>query len=339
MKRWCRVAALMMAMIVSAASCNAAWADGDPASDVLLSQLSFLPADAGFSSAGGARLEGLLSSAARAGYPVRVAIIPNSYDLGSITVLWRKPETYARFLGAELSLVYKHPLIVVMPNGVGLNWPGHSTADAQRQLTGLTVTPGPTGLLDGAVSALRRLLSSRHVRLAQAGQTAVTGASPPPHNADRQGRSAAGDGRWIIIAVAFAALLAGAALVHRRLWHGWRGRRRPARRSAAAHRQAAQHRQRGCDGRRWRPWVSCSRSVYPSRPCGWSAEARPALGPRRRRLGPCSGCRRDASVPRSSPCATRTAIRSRWARSEGETCSSPSSIPYAGTCARWRRTC
>ena len=227
MKRWCSVAALMMAMIASAASCNAAWADGDPASDVLLSQLSFLPADAGFSSAGQARLEGLLSSAARAGYPVRVAIIPNSYDLGSITVLWRKPETYARFLGAELSLVYTHPLIVVMPNGVGLNWPGHSTADAQRQLTGLTVTPGPTGLLDGAVSTLRRLLSSSHVRLAQAGQTPVTGASPPPHSTNRQGRSAAGDGRWIIIAVAFAALLAGAALVHRRLWHGWRGRRRP----------------------------------------------------------------------------------------------------------------
>jgi cytochrome oxidase Cu insertion factor (SCO1/SenC/PrrC family) len=222
-----------MAMVVIAASCNVAWADGDPASDVLLSQRSFLPADAGFSSAGQARLEGLLSSAARAGYPVRVAIIPNSYDLGSITVLWRKPETYARFLGAELSLVYKHPLIVVMPNGLGLNWPGHSIADAQRQLTGLTVSPGPTGLLDGAVTAVRRLLSSSHVHLAQAGQTAaIPGASPPPRKTAKHGRSGAGDARWIIIALAFAALLAGAALVRWRPWHGWRGRRRPGRGAA-----------------------------------------------------------------------------------------------------------
>jgi hypothetical protein len=148
-----------MAMVVIAASCNVAWADGDPASDVLLSQLPFLPADAGFSSAGHARLEGLLISAARAGCPLRVAIIPNRYDLGSITVLWRKPQTYARFLGAELSLVYKHPLIVVMPNGLGLNWPGHSIADAQRQLTGLTVNPGPTSL--GSASETPKLSAAR----------------------------------------------------------------------------------------------------------------------------------------------------------------------------------
>jgi cytochrome oxidase Cu insertion factor (SCO1/SenC/PrrC family) len=48
-----------------------------------------------------------------------VAVIPGAYDLGSVDALWLKPGTYARFLGIDLSLIYKQALLIVMPNGFG----------------------------------------------------------------------------------------------------------------------------------------------------------------------------------------------------------------------------
>jgi cytochrome oxidase Cu insertion factor (SCO1/SenC/PrrC family) len=218
MKRWCGVVALVGALITSAVGSAAAWADGDPASDVLPSQVSFLPSDGGFSAAQHAQLDDLLDAAARAGSPVRVAVIPNSYDLGSITVLWRKPETYARFLGAELSLVYKHPLIVVMPNGVGLNWPGRSTADAVRELGGLAVRPGPAGLVSTAVAAAHRLLATSHVHLAAGSQSAAnSSASQRRAGGAQQLGSRTSDSRWLVIGLAGVALVGAGLMVTRTL--------------------------------------------------------------------------------------------------------------------------
>ena len=37
--------------------------------------------------------------------------------------LWAKPQVYARFLGAELRFVYKDTLLIVMPQGFGINGP------------------------------------------------------------------------------------------------------------------------------------------------------------------------------------------------------------------------
>ena len=47
-------------------------------------------------------------------------MIASQSDLGSVTALWRQPELYARFLDQELSLAYRGPVLIVMPNGVGL---------------------------------------------------------------------------------------------------------------------------------------------------------------------------------------------------------------------------
>ena len=65
------------------------------------------------------QLAALLQETARRGYPIRVALIASASDLGSITELWRQPQDYARYLGQELSLVYRGPLVVVMPDGFG----------------------------------------------------------------------------------------------------------------------------------------------------------------------------------------------------------------------------
>ena len=56
--------------------------------------------------------------AARAGYPIRVALIasPPTSDRSPSS---GEPQSYAKFLGQELGLVHHGPLLVVMPNGLG----------------------------------------------------------------------------------------------------------------------------------------------------------------------------------------------------------------------------
>jgi cytochrome oxidase Cu insertion factor (SCO1/SenC/PrrC family) len=157
---------LVAAMLVAGALAPSARADGDPASDVLVGQTLFLPADAGVSGREEAQLEAYLKAARSAGFPIRVAVIPDPYDLGSVSVLWRKPQTYAQFLGVELSLIYRQRLLVVMPNGFGLNWPGHSTTSAQQLLAKTTVAPGGAGLLAGTEAAVRELAGASGITIA-----------------------------------------------------------------------------------------------------------------------------------------------------------------------------
>jgi hypothetical protein len=131
-----------------------ALADGDPASDVLATQALFLPQDAGVSATQQAQLAALLASARRSGFAIRVAIIASPTDLGSIGELWRQPQTYARFLGQELGLVYRGTLLVVMPNGLGL----FGVGGAPIQPAALNTTGQPGGSLGyNAIDAVRRL--------------------------------------------------------------------------------------------------------------------------------------------------------------------------------------
>lgn len=106
------VVALLLAPIAKA--------DGDPASDWLLTKPSFIPPDAGISSADQKSLDQLLLSAKAQGYTLRVAVITSQYDMGSVTVLWKRPTDYAPFLSQELRFLYKHRVLVVMPNGLAI---------------------------------------------------------------------------------------------------------------------------------------------------------------------------------------------------------------------------
>lgn len=109
-----------------------ALADGDPASDVLATQPLFLPQDAGVTPQQQVQLTGLLQAAGHAGYPIRAALIASSSDLGSVTELWRQPQTYAEFLGQELSLVHRGPLLVIMPSGSASYGPGIRPSSGAR---------------------------------------------------------------------------------------------------------------------------------------------------------------------------------------------------------------
>jgi hypothetical protein len=141
-----RAATVAVVAVLTASAPQAALADGDPASDVLLGQNTFLPADAAATSAQQARLQASLDAAARSGFPIRVAVIGSQSDLGSVTALWRQPQLYARFLDQELSLAYKGPVVVVMPDGVGV-----------ASATPLSAAEHSAGASPGALPARRGL--------------------------------------------------------------------------------------------------------------------------------------------------------------------------------------
>jgi hypothetical protein len=171
----------------------AARADGDPASDVLASQTLFLPADAGVGAAEQAELAGLLSEAARGGHPIRLAVIAGRSDLGSGTALWRRPEDYARFVGQEVALVYRGPLLVVMPDGYGF-------------ARGGTPVAGWAGIAARLPSPNRRL-GAAAIAVVESATAAAGHPLAPVHAA------AAPGGRRGVDAVAWVAFGVGAGVV------------------------------------------------------------------------------------------------------------------------------
>jgi hypothetical protein len=159
-----RVVAALLALACIAVP--AARADGDPASDYLLSQQTFLPFDATIPKAQADQLNTIVEDAKKKGYEIRVAIIAKQFDLGAVPSLWRMPKTYTRFLGQELFFVYKGRLLVVMPNGFGVSRGGKALSDAQRVVDGMP-NPGSDGaaLATAATRAVQRLAAQNGVRV------------------------------------------------------------------------------------------------------------------------------------------------------------------------------
>jgi hypothetical protein len=190
----------MLAACAAAAGtiASAARADGDPASDYLLGQQVFFPFDAKFDAKKQAEVAGLVKAANQAGFKIRVALIASDYDMGSVTSLYRKPRTYARFLAAEISFVYKQRLLVVMPNGFGFNWPKHPAAPAYAVLAKIPIKAGSGGMLDAAGAAVQRLAAAAGVKVAAPAHV-TTPAQRNSHD------------RLIIIAAVIAALLLAVA--------------------------------------------------------------------------------------------------------------------------------
>jgi hypothetical protein len=110
-----------------AAAAPAAHADGDPASDYLTSLNAFLPFGPPPNSPDkktAATLDKLLTESQLHGHGYKVAVIRNTLDLGSITVLFGQPQHYATFLYSEIKpFIDGLPhgtLVIVMQKGFGL---------------------------------------------------------------------------------------------------------------------------------------------------------------------------------------------------------------------------
>ncbi len=172
--------AVITAILASAAliAAPAALADGDPASDVLVENTLFNPIDSGVSLGSQARLEAVLSASARAGFPIRVALIAAADDLGTATALWRAPGRYAQYLGYELSELYRGQVLVVMPSGFGLYGSragAHAVSRAEQNVR--ATAPGPGEQLATAALAAVPLLAAAAGHPIPAGALAAAGRS------------------------------------------------------------------------------------------------------------------------------------------------------------------
>ena len=194
-------AAVLAAACVAGLAAGVARADGDPASDYLIVRPVFFPYDAKVPRPEQQKLLAAVHSANSQGFPIKVALIASSYDLGSVTALWRKPRLYARFLSLEDSFYFKSRLLVVMPNGLGFHWPRHDSAAAYRLISSIPVTKTPAGLATAATAAVERLASASGVKVS----TASAGTEPTPSQQSNHDR-------LVIIAAVLAALVVGGAL-------------------------------------------------------------------------------------------------------------------------------
>jgi hypothetical protein len=117
--------ALLFAAVLAAVAAGSARANGDPASDVLPFTTVFLSIQDPTRSSAGQDLLSVTHEAKKKKHDIRVAVISQPSDLGLIQSLWRKPQTYAEFLGKELFQFarYKGTTLIVMPNGYGIYGP------------------------------------------------------------------------------------------------------------------------------------------------------------------------------------------------------------------------
>jgi hypothetical protein len=196
---------VVVVAVVASIAATTAHADGDPASDFLLSQDTFVPFDAKIPRTQSEQLNAIVAEAKKRKVKLKVALIVNRFDLGAVPSLWLKPETYARFLGQELFFLYKGPLLVVMPNGYGVSRAGKALPSAQRVVDKLPA-PGSGGpaMAAAATQAVQRLAAQKGVRLEV----------PSVKSADHTTRD-----RLMIagIAVGVAALVGAGVLLRRRL--------------------------------------------------------------------------------------------------------------------------
>ena len=104
------------------------------------------------------KLHDIVDSANAKGYAIRVALIRDQADLGTVPNLLNQPQKYAEFLGPEIRFAYKGDLLVVTPNGVGLTTTD-GTEPPRQAIAGMKVEAGgsPEGLALTAEEAVTAL--------------------------------------------------------------------------------------------------------------------------------------------------------------------------------------
>ena len=158
---------MLGALLGSLVLTSTAQAHGDPASLYLHTRQVYIPTDVPFPAAKKQRLTRLLAAANADGLTIRVAIVADSYELGAVPQLWRRPRVYAGFVGEELKTEakYRGRVLVVMPNGFGFHWDGHSPLREYALLEQIPIRRGNAGLIDAAIVAVRRLAADAGVKV------------------------------------------------------------------------------------------------------------------------------------------------------------------------------
>jgi hypothetical protein len=157
--------ALLAAAVAALVAVPAASANGDPASDVLLTQKVFVGPEVPVSTSKLDALNKTVEAANAKGYPIRVAVIAFTGDLGTAVTLWGKPLDYSKFLGSEIAFVYPKRLLVAMPAGFAVYNQHESTAAEQQALQGLEPGKTPDALVTSTTAAVRKLAASGGVQV------------------------------------------------------------------------------------------------------------------------------------------------------------------------------
>jgi hypothetical protein len=153
-----RVLTAVAALLVAAPT--PALANGDPASDVLLQAKVYFPTQRVSVDAAN-KLKAVVDSANAKGYAIRVALIKDESDLGTVPNLLNQPQKYSEFLGPEIRFAYKGDLLVVMPTGLGLTTTDETPPPA-KAIEGMQVEAGgsPDGLAQTAEEAVTKLAAA-----------------------------------------------------------------------------------------------------------------------------------------------------------------------------------
>ena len=160
MKRLAVLAAALALLVPAAARAN-----GDPASDVLLTDQVFLPFEAPITKSSQDDLRKTVAEANKSGVKLRVALIAFTSDLGTAVSLWQHPQQYSEFLGKEIAFVYTGPLLVSMPSGFGYYDQGKPVAKQEQVLAKIKLGTLPTALADSTTQAVRALAAAQGVTL------------------------------------------------------------------------------------------------------------------------------------------------------------------------------
>lgn len=210
-------ASALLAALALAAAAPAAWADGDPASDVLPAQDVYYPYTPPVSKPLVAALDALLKQVRAAGYPFKVALIASEGDMGSYPTLFNQPQRYADLLSSELPTQSDRRvrgafhLLVVMPGGFG----GENLGDKVNQALApikIDASQGSDGLARAALEAVARIATSAGHPTKVPPQAGASAAKA--HPGAKRGSSTTAIVVGAVVAVLLAA--AGAAAVLRR---------------------------------------------------------------------------------------------------------------------------
>jgi hypothetical protein len=155
MRRALLLTALLALLVVPAARAN-----GDPASDVLITQQVFVGPEVPVPAPYMKQLAKTVAAANEHGYPIRVAVIAFTGDLGTAVSLWTHPQDYAKFLGSELSFVYTKPLLVAMPSGFGIYHRNKRVGKERRVIARVQAGKTPAALVQSTTEAVRALAAA-----------------------------------------------------------------------------------------------------------------------------------------------------------------------------------
>jgi hypothetical protein len=167
---------------------------------VLLGQNVFYPYSPPVSADLQNRLDAATAAAARAHFPIKVALIGSPVDLGVVPSLFGQPQKYAEFLDQEISFHGKQQLLVVMPSGYGVEG---LPAAATRAASSLAKPAGPSTneLAQAALDAIGKLAAAAGDQIATAGGGAGSG-----------GAQSGGGGAGTLVAIALAVVAVAVAV-------------------------------------------------------------------------------------------------------------------------------